>query len=263
MSTRLICLLISCLLHVALFYAINDFSWLTVDEGKPVSRRVDIILAEPKREATTAAPTAAPSAEPMSPAPPAEAVKEQPQKPPRLSAKKAAIKPTPAPSEKPVPKQKVQETAVTENEIRKAETFPQIFDKTNIGQQNNPTNGTEQPAAATTGKIPAPRPHQVDETGRFELENEYKQALLQAIEQHKRYPASARRRGIEGEVELRFTVLQDGTITHITIEETSGWKNLDQAATKALERLQRFKPIPPALKRAHWEFLVTIRFSLK
>lgn len=50
-----------------------------------------------------------------------------------------------------------------------------------------------------------------------------------------RYPRSARRRGIEGAVELRVVVEADGTIGTIEVAKTSGFAILDRAAIAAVE----------------------------
>jgi protein TonB len=56
-----------------------------------------------------------------------------------------------------------------------------------------------------------------------------------------RYPAAARRRGIEGEVLLRVAVGLDGRAERVEIVRSSGSALLDKAAVEALERW-RFEP---------------------
>ena len=95
------------------------------------------------------------------------------------------------------------------------------------------------------------------------LEYNYQQELLEELAKYKKYPGSAKKRGLEGEVVVAFTVMEDGTISQTIIQKSSGWKILDRAALKSLERMGQFKPIPVELNRRAWEFLVTIHFSMK
>ncbi len=95
-----------------------------------------------------------------------------------------------------------------------------------------------------------------------EIEQSYMNALVTAIERHKRYPLRARKKGYEGEVLVLFTVLRDGTISEVGIGSSSLRVILDRAASKAVTDLGRFEPIPPQLDRDHWEFRVPIRFAM-
>lgn len=64
------------------------------------------------------------------------------------------------------------------------------------------------------------------------------------------YPASARRRGLEGTATLSLDIAADGTVTAVRLEESSGHKLLDDAATDAawtwtfLPALQEGRPQP-------------------
>jgi len=95
-----------------------------------------------------------------------------------------------------------------------------------------------------------------------EIEQSYMNALVAAIERHKRYPLRARKKGYEGEVQVLFTVLRDGTISKIEIAGSSLRVILDRAASKAVRDLGRFEPIPHQLDRDHWEFRVPIHFAM-
>jgi protein TonB len=57
--------------------------------------------------------------------------------------------------------------------------------------------------------------------------------ILARIEQHKRYPWLARRRGLEGEVELGFRVMPDGSVADLRVER-SGGALFDEAAMAAV-----------------------------
>lgn len=56
-----------------------------------------------------------------------------------------------------------------------------------------------------------------------------------------RYPASARRKGLEGTVVLLLGIAADGTVARVELMESSGHEELDRAAEEAA-RLWRFEP---------------------
>jgi len=66
------------------------------------------------------------------------------------------------------------------------------------------------------------------------------------LEAHKFYPASARRRGITGEVEVGFVLDRLGMAEKITVLAGSGHNLLDWAARETVRRAQPF----PATERA-------------
>jgi protein TonB len=82
------------------------------------------------------------------------------------------------------------------------------------------------------------------------LRERYLQSLHQIIEEEKYYPRRARRSGHQGSVQLRFVLLQDGTIQDIQLLTTSGSSLLDDAAIDTLKKIKSFPPIPAALAQA-------------
>lgn len=60
------------------------------------------------------------------------------------------------------------------------------------------------------------------------------------LEAFKFYPGSARRRGIEGHVDVEFTLAQNGTATQVAVLQGSGYSVLDQAAMETVYRAQPF-----------------------
>ena len=60
------------------------------------------------------------------------------------------------------------------------------------------------------------------------------------LEAHKFYPASARRRSIEGEVELGFALNSKGLADSVMILAGSGYSILDRAAMQTVHRAQPF-----------------------
>jgi protein TonB len=49
----------------------------------------------------------------------------------------------------------------------------------------------------------------------------------------------------------------------VRIAKSSGDVNLDEAAVQAMQRLNRFKPIPTVIGRQEWAMRVPIRFDLR
>jgi TonB family protein len=59
------------------------------------------------------------------------------------------------------------------------------------------------------------------------------------------YPEWAKEQGIDAKVQLEFTVNPDGSVDpHIIVRRTSGWRQLDELAMKALRQFL-FEPLPP------------------
>lgn len=50
--------------------------------------------------------------------------------------------------------------------------------------------------------------------------------------------------GTTGEVQMKFTILRDGTITNADVETSSGLFNLDQEARRALSKTRKLPPLP-------------------
>ena len=68
--------------------------------------------------------------------------------------------------------------------------------------------------------------------------------LKEKIESIWEYPADARKRGLYGDLRIRFTIRKDGRLASIELERTSGYKSLDDAAIKALKDGEPYWPLP-------------------
>jgi len=73
---------------------------------------------------------------------------------------------------------------------------------------------------------------------------------------HKNYPSAARQRGEEGEVMVRFTVEDNGRVSAVSIDKSSGHADLDAAALRMLQGANL--PAPGAIATR----TVRIRFRL-
>jgi periplasmic protein TonB len=108
---------------------------------------------------------------------------------------------------------------------------------------------------------PAPSPSR--NTNTANLMQYYKSALRQAILQNKRYPALAKRRGIEGRTVVGFTVHHTGVISNIRVIASSDEASLDRASVSAIQQVGRFRAFPPGVTSRAINLSVTIRYQLQ
>ncbi len=59
------------------------------------------------------------------------------------------------------------------------------------------------------------------------------------------YPPRMARRGVFGDLYIRFTILRDGSLGEVKLVRTSGYQELDEAAMKALKDGAPYWPLPP------------------
>lgn len=72
----------------------------------------------------------------------------------------------------------------------------------------------------------------------------YMRRLKERIESVWQYPPEAARKGIYGDLYIRFTILKNGRLGDAELVRTSGHKDLDEAAIKALKNAEPFWPLP-------------------
>lgn len=75
------------------------------------------------------------------------------------------------------------------------------------------------------------------------------QQIRNQIERHKHYPLMAKRSRIEGSPQVEFKIKQDGSLEYLTLQQSSGSKILDEAATLTVHQAAPypFYPEPIAL----------------
>jgi protein TonB len=88
---------------------------------------------------------------------------------------------------------------------------------------------------------------------------EYLRRLMAHIESHKSYPRAARRRRLEGDVRVTFSLQGGGRVAALQAE--GGHRLLTGAASEAVERAVPLPPPPESLSLP-WEVAFTMRFSL-
>jgi len=84
--------------------------------------------------------------------------------------------------------------------------------------------------------------------------NQSRLLIRNHLESFKYYPASARRRGIEGHVEVGFRLTHDGAADQVAVLHGSGYAVLDHAA---LETVYRAQPFPVE----HGQYRFSLRFK--
>jgi len=78
-------------------------------------------------------------------------------------------------------------------------------------------------------------------------------AVRKRLESFKYYPASARRRGIEGDVDVSFKLVHGGAAEQVKVLKGSGYAVLDHAALSTVARAQPF-PVGNGQFRFHLRF---------
>ncbi len=91
----------------------------------------------------------------------------------------------------------------------------------------------------------------------------YLSFVFQSLENHKRYPEAAERRGLSGQVVLRFTVRQDGEVLNPEIVKVTGHDSFGDAAKRALERVGQLPPFPSDIRRHELLVEVPITYQIE
>ncbi|TVO71879.1 MAG: TonB family protein [Sedimenticola selenatireducens] len=91
------------------------------------------------------------------------------------------------------------------------------------------------------------------------MRNLYVTQLLKHIEQFKNYPLPARKRNIEGQVKVSFSLSASGILSGLQV--TGGHALLNKATQRALERAL---PLPPSQVPVEWPIQVSfyLKYSL-
>ena len=83
------------------------------------------------------------------------------------------------------------------------------------------------------------------------------------IERRKYYPASSRRMKEEGTVTVSFQLTPTGNLVTLSVDSSSGFPDLDDAALDAVRNASPYPPFPDALKATRLALRVPITFELQ
>ena len=89
------------------------------------------------------------------------------------------------------------------------------------------------------------------------LKVKYRDVVREIIASNKKYPVTARRRGIQGSVTVAFMVQSDGVIADSSVRASSGYDILDRTAMEILAESSPL-PVPPE----EMDFVLPISFRL-
>lgn len=90
----------------------------------------------------------------------------------------------------------------------------------------------------------------------------YQGAIRRRIEEHKRYPPFAIKKGLEGSVDVRFLLHSDGRVEKVGIAKSSQIALLDEAALHAVKDGNPFPPFPESIAQDSMVIEVTLNFEL-
>ena len=96
-----------------------------------------------------------------------------------------------------------------------------------------------------------------------EAVREWQRDIVLRISKVRKYPALARKERTEGEVRVRFTLDQYGTILSFEVETSSGSPVLDEAALAVFEEIGKLPTPPSYLKGDRFTLLAPIRYSFR
>lgn len=258
---------ISLLLHSTV---ITSVLWTLPRYQTPQNKLLSLVLLHPPQQvdkttpvpaANSPAPKSKPEAQPESKPAPKLITKPQPKPQSRpVSKSQPDFKPAPEPIPEPQPEPKP-----APRPAPKPQAKPKLpLESTRVPVLKAKPDAIQKPASEvtpiqTSPSTPAPLSTQVD----IRAEKAYINAVRDLIEKNNTYPRKAKRRRIQGEVIVRFTLSANGVVTHRNVHKTSGFSVLDQAALSAVTKVRRFPPFPKHTQRTQWVFTIPLRYALK
>ncbi|AFY87403.1 MAG: hypothetical protein CLLPBCKN_004517 [Chroococcidiopsis cubana SAG 39.79] len=238
LKTLLACSLVgSVALHVGLLYAGIDKLWQRNFTQPP--KPIEVVIVNPPKKPEVKKPE--PKPEPPKPKPQPRRVQQprvrQPQRvvrqtpPPKVvratpKPVPRAVAPKPAPPPPPVATPNPQLRSQLSNLRNERATQEKVL--TGRGNPQAPAVAPRTPVAAGPRTVRQPR----SETGDSEGSN----TLTCRRCPEPRYPASARRRGVEGVPKVAFYVDSDGNVSNAQLVQSSGDADLDAAALRQVTR---------------------------
>lgn len=149
--------------------------------------------------------------------------------PPQVAPEPPTLQPTPAPRQRAVAAPRPTPAAQVPVQAPQPQAEPLRSEPTVATPVA--TAAAEAPRAVAAVAPPAPPSAAAPSTPADDPSYpQWRAQLEQALQQGKRYPASARRMGQSGTVVVHLRVGADGSLQHCTLHHSSGFKVLDQAA---------------------------------
>jgi protein TonB len=99
--------------------------------------------------------------------------------------------------------------------------------------------------------------------GRGSLAITYQQTLAAWLNSHKYYPASLRRRGIEGEGKLQIRIARSGHLLAVDVAAAFPHPSLEAISQDWVKRAQPFPPVPDTIPGESYVFIVPVGFRLQ
>ncbi|MDR1618087.1 MAG: TonB family protein [Treponema sp.] len=146
-------------------------------------------------------------------------------------------------------------------------TLPPELSETALPVEAPAEAGGEIAALAESAAFPGTTAVPAAEGGGAFAETDYMALIMRRLEEKKVYPLSVRKRGIEGDVTVDFTIGRNGAVTGIVLAD-SAHRFLGQAAIETVRSASPFPAIPNALKvinnqEKEYPVRVTIRYRLE
>ncbi|MBY0371919.1 energy transducer TonB [bacterium] len=91
----------------------------------------------------------------------------------------------------------------------------------------------------------------------------YRSVLRSRIHEALQYPRVSKNLGETGRVQVRFSVLKDGTIQDVSVIGPSAFERLNSAAVETVKRVARLDPLPAGFDADRWNTFIPIEFALK
>ncbi len=116
--------------------------------------------------------------------------------------------------------------------------------------------------ASPPDAMPAPAPARPLTARGKRAQSQYLRELMSWLARHRVYPVEAKKRKLEGVVQVRFAIDRDGHLLSATVHRSAGADLLDQAALDVLRRADPMPKFPKALDRDRLRVTLPIDFSL-
>ena len=176
---------------------------------------------------------------------------------PRLSAKETVERLEP--DKKPAAMQPKTPAKKPENRAENRKNSPAAGNKGNAEQAAK--IGNTKDAHADTAKPPSRSAGKAGAAEGNAARSNYPGLVVSKLRRALRYPASARRAGLRGEVLIHFVVSRNGNVGSVRVASSSGSPVLDRAAIDTVRRAAPFPAIPSSANRSSWQFTLPIAFQ--